>query len=197
MISRSFRFDRRPRRLVLTAAVVLGFFGTSGALADSEARKDPNDSRGRLDVKVVRHAHSDNAKTLKHVVITREGWTTRAFGRKGTIFFVFSWRGNNCAETHVWVDVKDGALRARWRAWDPLGCGRGDDSGGWGEFYGKPRVRKTSLTRLVLLVPRTLLPRRIDSYRWAVTTLWSCKKPCGDKAPDRGHPDRAIVRHDI
>jgi hypothetical protein len=183
--------------LWLATALAVFLVGTSGVYADTQTQRDPEDSAGRLDVKVIRHSHTQDGRFLKHVVVTREGWSERAFRRKGLIYFVFSWRGNNCAESEVIVDTKDGGLRARWHGYDPLGCGKGDDAGGYGEFHGNVKVRKPTSNRLILLVPRKLFPNRMDRYQWSVTTTWVCDNPCGDNAPDRENSDRALVRHDL
>lgn len=46
------------------------------------------------------------------------------FARKGNIFVFFSYYGDSCADAWVWVDTKNGQLRARWQTYDPFGCPR-------------------------------------------------------------------------
>lgn len=120
---------------------VASTFGSVGALADSEAFPDPNDSVGRLDVKALRHNHTLDG-TLKHTIITRDGWTKRAFARRGTIFAYFSYYGDSCADARVWIDTKNGQLRARWQSYNPLGCPKDDDHGGSSDSYTDLTVKK-------------------------------------------------------
>lgn len=182
---------------LMIGAIALTMVVPLGALADTHVERDPDDSMGRLDVKVVRHGHTLTGD-LKHVIVTRETWTKRQFDRKGSIRFLFSYYGDSCADAWVLIDVHRGDLRARWQGYDPLGCPKGDDDGGFSDFYGDVTVRKPSKDRLVLVVPRELFPVRADDYRWAVTTVWTdCKDPCGDNAPDRADADRTKIRHDL
>lgn len=167
-----------------------------GAVADSGAVRDPDDSQGRLDVKTLRHGHTSGGD-LKHVIVTRESWTKRHFAREGFVWFYFSSFGDSCAEIWVAVDVHRGDLRARWQGYDPLGCPKGDDSGGFSDSQGELKVRKPGGDRLVLILPRDFFPKRVDSYRWAVTTIWHPCDPCGDSAPDRGNADRTVIRHEL
>lgn len=170
--------------------------GPLSALADTQPVRDPNDSAGRLDVKVLRHGHTSSG-ALKHTIVTREGWSTRAFARKGSIFVYFSYFGDSCADAWVRIDTKKGELRARWQGYDPLGCPKGDDNGGFSDFYENVKVRKPSRDRIVLIVPRKRFPNKADAYRWSVTTTWSPCDPCGDNAPDRGNSDRTKNRHEL
>jgi hypothetical protein len=190
----SARTALRLRRQAITTILAVVILGTGVPAAGDTARyRDPEDTVGRLDVAVLKHRHSTDGTMLKHVVRTREGWSKRQFRRRGTLRLVFSLSGDSCAEAEVVVDVAHAKWRGRWRGYDPLGCGPEDDSGGWGEFYGRIEVRKPAADRIVIGVPR----RRFGSrgYLWAVTTTWTCKEPCGDDAPDRENADRAVIRH--
>ena len=93
------------------------------------------------------------------------------------------------------VDTRRGELRARWHTYDPLGCGRRDDSGSSSDFYGDVKAIKRGPKRLAVLVPRRLLPRRDDADPGSATTVWDCENPCGDNAPNRDNSDRALIRH--
>lgn len=101
-----------------------------------------------MDVRSLRNGHE--GQVLRHVVTTREGWTKSSFGRYGNMFFNFSTRGDSCAEYQAWVDARNGEIRARWQSYDPLGCGRHDDDGGYSNFYGE----------LEWLLPRLLTANR-------------------------------------
>lgn len=194
------RGSAHPLRLQLTALMMVAVAVAGAGLpatADTARHRDPNDTSGRLDVAVVRHGHSSDDSALKHLVRTREGWSKRAFRRRGTLRLVFSLRGDSCAEAEVVVDVARGRWRGRWRGYDPLGCGRGDDSGGYGEFLRRVPVRKSARDRIVVEVPRDLFPQRASEYRWGVTTTWTCDQPCGDNAPDRANGDRAPIQHTL
>jgi len=182
---------------IFATIALLSWTGATSVRADSLVQMDPNDSAGRLDVKNLAHGHSRDRIRVRHVVSTREGWTKRAFSARGTLRLVFSVSGDNCAEAEVVVDVHRGEWRARWRSYDPLGCGQHDDNGGFGEFQGDLAIRKTSRRRVVIAIPRDLFGVRTDDYRWAVTTTWTCKDPCGDNAPNRGNGDRASILHDL
>lgn len=185
----------RTTRLAV-AIFAAAALGPSGALADTQAVRDPNDTASRLDVKVLRHGHTPNG-SLKHVIVTREGWTKSQFAREGSIRFLFSYFGDSCADAWVLIDTKNGELRARWQGYDPLGCPKGDDNGGFTNYYENVTVKKPSRDRIVLIVPRERFPKRADAYRWAVTTIWTACDPCGDDAPDRGNSDRTKIRHEL
>lgn len=193
---------RNPKVLVRTLSLLVVSVGIGIALGpaasgNTQSRSDPNDTVSRLDINLIRHGHARRGNAFKHVVATREGWSIDGFRRKGSIFYVFSWQGTNCADARVVVDVRDQKLRARWQPYDPLGCGRGDDFGVNSEFERSIPIRRSGNDRVVLLVPRSMFPKRIDNYRWGVTTLWRCSNPCGDSAPDRENGDRATFLHRV
>lgn len=190
-----------PSMKMRTARVAVVLFvamtlGPGGALADTQAVRDPDDSASRLDVKVLRHGHTSSG-ALRHTIVTREGWTTREFARQGSILVYFSLFGDSCADAWVWIDTKKGELRARWQGYNPLGCPKGDDNGGFSDYYGDVAVKKPSRHRIVLIVPREMFPARADAYRWSVTTTWWPCNPCGDNAPDRRNSDRTKIRHEL
>jgi hypothetical protein len=80
---------------------------------------------------------------LTHRVVTFDPWRSRVLSSSGTgsLSLWLSTRGNNCADWHFYVDFFKGALRSRIRTYDPLSCGRGDDSGGWGDWRLIPIIR--------------------------------------------------------
>lgn len=113
-----------------------------------------------MDVRSLRNGHE--GQVLRHVVTTREGWSRSAFDRYGYMYFIFSTRGDSCADYQAAVDTRNGKIRARWQSYDPLGCGEHDDSGGFSDFYARLEWEKPRDDRFVLKVPIDLLelPRR-------------------------------------
>ncbi len=117
---------------------------------------------------------------------------------------VFSTGGNACAEAHVMVDFKDGRLRSRIQSYDPLGCGRHDDSGGFGEWRAIPqRPRRDNRRSIVVFVPIDMLSKtELDQYRWSANTFFlqdgtPCSpRVCEDDAPDGGH-ERGLITHSL
>lgn len=172
------------RRLLLASLRLVSL--SAPATADTTTFFDPNDTRSPLDVRSLRNGHDGD--TLRHVIITREGWSLSSFDRYGYMYFVFSTRGDSCAEYQAWVDTRNGQIRARWQNYDPLGCGRHDDDGGFSDFYADLEWEKPRDDRFVLHVPIDLLelPANADRYRWSVVTTWTRCDPCGDTTPDRG-----------
>ncbi len=180
--------------LLLASLLVISL--TAPATADTTTFFDPNDTRSPLDVRSLRNGHK--GEILRHVVTTREGWSRFAFVRQGSMYFLFSTRGDSCAEYQVRVDAKRGQIRARWQSYDPLGCGRHDDNGGFSDFYARLDWEKLRDDRFVLHVPIDLLelPADADHYRWSAITTWDRCYPCGDTAPDRG-TDRGLFTHQL
>jgi len=196
------------RALVRAGAITLltGLLLAGGpATADRLVVADANDTSGRMDIRRVIHGHLD-ASTVAHRVATYRRWRSRMLSAKGSgaLSLIFSTEGNSCAEALVIVDLKDGRLRSRIRSYDPLGCGRGDDSGGFGEWRPIPqRPRRDNRRSITVFVPLDMLSKtELDQYRWSATTFFlqdgtPCSPHvCGDDAPDGGR-ERGLITHSL
>jgi hypothetical protein len=122
----------------------------------------------------------------------------------GGLSLIFSTEGDACAEALVIVDFKDGKLRSRIRSYDPLGCGPGDDSGGFGEWRAIPqRPRRDNRRSIVVFVPIGMLSKtELDQYRWSAHAFFlqdgtRCSPwVCEDDAPDGGRL-RGLITHSL
>jgi hypothetical protein len=172
--------------------------------ADRDARTDANNSAGPLDIARIVYEHRPgNSSILVHKVVMQERWTNRVLSssvrdNRG-IRVTFNIRprvGYSCigciTEREVFVDVKDGDLRAI--LYNHLGDPprKIADLRVW-----RPNRRTVAFA----LKKRQLMRRDRDHYDWGVGTIYmrrgdeSCPRrdPCFDLAPGR----QRLLRHDL
>ena len=172
------------------------------ARADQRWVRDSNDTPRRLDIRWVSHGHASDPSVLRHRVTMYADWRRWVLSPEGpgSMSLWFSTSGDSCAEAHVIVDVKDGRFRARIQSYNPLFCGRHDDSGGSGNLRLIPqRPRRPDARSLVVFVPADMLAEGgVDEYAWSATTYFykegtKCFQVCIDDVPDNGHERGRIV----
>ena len=184
--------------------VLLCLFLSTPATADERSWSDPADTAGRLDIKSISHHHGASTDWVIHRVAMYEPWRNRIVRPHGDAWLGlwFSTRGDNCAEVQANVILRKGKLIGRIRTYDPLGCGRGDDSGGWGDWQRIPHdPRRPNRRTLIIPVPLEMLSEdSLDSYKWtASTNLWNenrCRDICWDDAPDNGD-EKGLLLHQL
>ena len=158
-----------------------------GAPADSNemGARDPNDTKGRLDVRLVRHGHTE-AGALKHRLSTFGEWHGKALsdGRHSSIDFWFSTdREDRYAEFRATVDRIDGELQACLGSY-----AEGSDFAGVGPC--EPiQFRRPNGRTVVIVFPAAMIGDP-DRYAWSGYTYYRnedsehCRRSCIDEAPD-------------
>ncbi len=144
---------------------------------------DPNDTRGKLDVKQVRLAHQPGPPFW--TILTFGEWRTAEMWDRGYLMVLLDTEGGMGAESYLLIRSVGRALEGSlWRA-----RAYGPDS-----FLGSVPVRRLSrrsasvqvgLSRLTFGASRSF-------YRWWVETLYTsdtCRRTCHDVAPN-GEPVR-------
>jgi hypothetical protein len=140
---------------------------------------DPNDARGKLDVKQVRLAHAPGPPSW--TIVTFSDWSTAEMWDRGYIMVLLDTQGGGGAEYYLLVRSAGVSLQGSlWRA-----HAYGPDS-----FLGSAPVRRPSrhaasvqvgLSRLTFGASRSF-------YRWWVETVYTsdlCRRTCHDRAPNR------------
>ena len=174
------------------AALVLliSLFVAVPTSANEARRRDPNDTRGPLDIKYIAHGHA-SGKLLWHKVAMRSPWGKRALRGGNDITFGLSNDGEDrFDEVHVTVDVADGKLGA----WI-YGYIEGSDYAGVGESKPIKFTRPNRMT-IKIFFDQSWVDRR-DRYAWDLWTSYRkrgsrhCQNWCSDHAPGSS-PDRLV-----
>ena len=140
---------------------------------------DPNDARGKLDVKQVRLAHVPGPPTW--TVVTFAEWSTAGMWDRGYIMVLLDTQGGVGAEYYLLVRSVGTALQGSlWRAHT-----YGPDSYLGSVPSSRPSRRgasvQVSLKRLTFGASRSF-------YRWRVQTVYTsdlCRRTCHDRAPNQ------------
>src|SRR5688572_15290779 len=198
--ARSSRLMRDRLRVPLSLVVLISLSAPGVVSADALRVRDPNDVRGRLDIRAVAHGHGSRKGSVTHRVSVHRAFGSRLLETNGAVELMFSGRPGGCESVAIMIDAVNGGLRARIRFVDPLGCGRYDDSGGSSMWEPLDAVLTRPDRRTVKIeLQRTLLPGRGDYGWYAETRFWrngtGCGQRCVDQAPDEGYP-RGRIAHD-
>jgi hypothetical protein len=140
---------------------------------------DPNDTRGRLDVKQVRLAHVPGPPTW--TIITFAEWSTAGMWDRGYIMVLLDTKSGVGAEYYLLVRSAGTALQGSlWRA-----HAYGPDSYLGSVPTSRPSRRsasvQVSLKRLTFGASRSF-------YRWWIQTVYTsdlCPRTCHDRAPNQ------------
>lgn len=150
-----------------------------GATARHLPVSDPDDTRGRLDVKRVSHSGGPRPRWN---VITYEGWTKKHIFDVGYVTLLLDTKGG--ARPDYYVLVGSFGTRLYGHLWRDRVNKR--------DFkVAKVKVWKPAWRKLAIKLPLAKMkigPRRI-LYRWNVETLFTgprCRRVCFDLVPDSG-----------
>lgn len=157
-----------------TAAVVVAAAAAGARHTDAT---DPNDTRGRLDVRIVRMEH--RFSTPRWTVVTFGEWSTASIWDRGYIFVMLDTQGRKAPEHYLMVrSVGTSLLGSLWRLRTP-----GPDS-----YLGTVPVSRPTLrsAQVQVRLGRLAFERGRRFYRWWVETLFTtdvCRRVCIDRAP--------------
>lgn len=155
---------------VVTIALVAGAHDTDVT--------DPNDTKGKLDVRRVRLDH--DTKTPRWTVVTASRWTNREMWDRGFIEVLLDTRRDEAAEYYLLVRTNRSRLEGSlWRLQRV-----GPDS-----YLGTLRVSRPSRRSATVEVQlwRLEFGDKRDFYRWWVHTVITssvCPRTCHDVAPN-------------
>ena len=156
----------------MIAAVAIPMFAT----ARHAVVRDPNDTRGALDVRRVEMVSGNRWK-----VTTWRGWGTRALWDRGHFLIYVDTFGGIRADYYVLVSSNGKEMTAVLYR---------DRDGGKDRRIRSVRVRHPSRKVVSATVPLRKLARRGSGvYQWYVLSLFSsnrCRRVCFDRAPNSG-----------
>ena len=158
------------------AATVLAMTLVAGA-HDTDLR-DPDDTRGKLDIREVRLAHE--TRTHRWTVVTFSKWGNRAMWDRGYVEVLLDTRRTELADYYLLVRTDRSAIKAGlWRLHH-----FGPDT-----FLGPVGVDRLSLRSVSVQVAlgKLEIGEQRDAYRWwvhTVVTSEACPRTCHDVAPN-------------
>jgi hypothetical protein len=164
--------------LVAAAIVAVAITAIAGPAFHSDLR-DPNDTKGLLDVRRVRLAHRGGTEVT---VITFADWTAGSIWDRGNAYVFLDTQGGDDPEYFVLVRSTGSDLQASlWR----------DRRDRRDRFLRNVKVRRKSPDGLSVSVPVKSLEFGgfRDSYFWWAMTSFTgeiCRRTCLDRAPDDG-----------
>jgi hypothetical protein len=159
-----------PRLIIAAGAVVLAVVGTSSA--DTTRLNDPNDTRGKLDVKHAVQGHRGISETrmIRHRLTMRGRWNRRALKpRNNFIVFFFETDDDKGFERRLDIDFKGTRLRAKMETWLSL------------KKVGIATLWRPNRKSITVAFPLDWLGKDVDAYRWIALheLLHLGSGPCG------------------
>jgi hypothetical protein len=160
----------------VAAAVTVALVAVTAGAHHTDAT-DPNDTRGKLDVRAVRMGH--RFSTPNWTVVTFGKWSTASIWDKGYIFVMLDTQGKKAPEHYLLVrSVGTSLLGSLWRLRTV-----GPDS-----YLGTVPVSRPNLRSVYVQVRlgRLSFDEGRRFYRWWVETLFTsdvCRRVCIDRAP--------------
>ena len=170
------RWLRVASPFAAAAATVVAMALVAGA-NDTDVT-DPNDTKGKLDVRAVRLDH--DTKTPRWTIVTGSRWTNREMWDRGFIEVLLDTRRDEAAEYYLLVRTNRASLEGSlWRLQRV-----GPDS-----YLGALRVSRPSRRSASVEVQlrRLEFGDQRDFYRWWVHTVITstvCPRTCHDVAPN-------------
>ena len=167
------------RLLVLAVAVVLASTALIASATHQEVR-DPNDTRGKLDIRRVEIV-GDAAN--RWVITTDRGWAVRRIFDRGFFLIHFDTFGDDHYDYYVLL--RSDRLHMEGTLWR-------DPKNSRDRQIGTAEVSRPNRRSVKVTVPlrRMRFPDAAVNYRWHARTLFirkGClKKVCIDRAPNRG-----------
>jgi hypothetical protein len=174
------RFPRLLRAAVpfVAAAVTVALMAVTAGAHHTDFL-DPNDTRGKLDVRRVRFGHTPGPP--RWTVVTFTEWGTRQIWDRGYIMVMLDTAAGAGAEHYLLVRSTGPSLAGSlWRA-----RRSGADS-----YLGSLRVKRLSRLSATVEVGlyRLSFGEKRSFYRWWVETLFTsdaCRRTCRDRAPNQ------------
>jgi len=161
------------------AALITIVLMTVVAGAHDTDLQDPDDARGKLDVRQVRLAHVGGPPTW--TIVTFGEWSTAAMWDRGYIMVFLDTQGGSGAEYYLLVRSAGIALEGSlWRA-----HAYGPDSYLGSVITSRPSRRGASVR---VRLKRLTFGASRPFYRWWVQTVYTsdvCRRTCHDQAPNR------------
>ena len=167
--------------------------------ANMRTVKDPDDTSGRLDVKVLSHRHARQGGVLIHRLGTHHNWRdSRLRGPRNYIYIWFSTdKEDRYAEKRIVIDFRDGELRAWIESYQEF-----SDGAGVGPAR-RIRVRRPNRHSVsVLFSKKALVGERGGKYGWSASTAFKSARSAGcdaracfDSAPVGAK--RGLISHQV
>lgn len=182
---------------MLTTVVVSLVLFVGPVAADMKTFRDPDDTLGRLDAKVLSHHHARQGGVLIHRLGTYHNWRSRRLRGDGNhINLWFSTdKEDRYAERRVVIDFEDGQLRARIQSYQE----RSD-----GASVGPPRriqVGRPNRHSVSVLFKKALVGKH-GRYGWSASTSFKSARSaecdaraCFDSAPVGAK--RGLISHRV
>ena len=170
----------------MTTVVVNLVLFVGPVAAEMKAVRDPDDTSGRLDVKVLSHRHARQGGVLIHRLGTYHNWRSRRLRGDGNhIDLWFSTdREDRYAEKRVVIDFKSGELRAWIQSYEEI-----SDGAAVGPLR-RIQVRRPNRHSVAVLFKRQALVGKHGKYGWSASTSFRSARSaecnargCFDSAP--------------
>jgi hypothetical protein len=160
----------------IVGAVALGPFFAG---AEQDTHKDPNDTRGRLDVKRVEVA---GAKRVRYKVFTFRRWKPAEVRDRGFVVVFFDTLGNSRFDYYVFARSNGNQMKGSlWRDRSRKKDYKVASLKTW-----RPSAQSVAIR---VSIGQMKWPESRDFYSWRVQTLFSggeCRSVCFDVVPNNG-----------
>jgi hypothetical protein len=156
--------------IIAVGVAVLTLAGTSSA--DTTRLSDPNDTRGKLDVKYAVQGHRliSKVRMIRHRLTMRGRWNRRALKpRNNFINLFFDTDDDKGFERRLNIDFRGTILRAKMQTWRSL------------KKVGIAKLWRPNRKSITVAFPKGWLGKDVDDYQWTAHTLYSIagQGPCG------------------
>jgi hypothetical protein len=158
------------------AAVTVALLAVTAGAHHTDAT-DPNDTRGKLDVRAVRMGHRFG--TPNWTVVTFGKWRTPSIWDRGYFFVMLDTKGRKAPEHYLMVrSLGTSLVGSLWRL----------RKGGSDSYLGSVPVSRPNLrsANVQVRLGRLSFGERRRFYRWWAETLFTsdvCRRVCIDRAP--------------
>jgi hypothetical protein len=174
---------RRTWALATAAAVLLALVGAEVARAGKSAAQDPNDTRGRLDIRSVSQGHS--GRKVTHTIKTFGRWPSSVLDEQhsNSFLMVLNTDSDPAIERFVFIITARGRLEA--------GVLTGN-----GNFLGRADASRPNRRSLRVTLSKSRLGNPAG-YRWQASSSFQGSGGCGRGCVDRAPNGSGRVRHDL
>lgn len=159
------------RRVVffILPLVLVGFL--SRASADTASVEDPRDTGDVMDLAEATHGHDpDQKKVLVHTLATHDAWSNEEFVRADLNFWGRK-QGHRFRRVLVVTSNPDGSFVAS--------VYRAGSQHEVGDFLGYGNAFRSDDRTLVIQLPKRLLKRGLDRYKWKAFLQYPCSRTAG------------------